>query len=141
MLEVLESPLQLLRSLGESVDALARLPASIERTLQETNGLIVDARAQLTLLGSQIGRMMEQLDKMATVTDRLVDGARSVSTIAGDAQRQMAATTEQLAATNRTLEQLVRFAEPLDRLGKRVAERFSRVTGRAGATDDTDEMP
>ena len=139
MLGVLDSPLHLLRTLGESVEALARLPASIERTLRETNALIADARAQLTLLGGQIGRMMEQLDKMATVTDRLVDGASAVSTIAENAHRQMAATTEQLAATNRTLEQLVRFAEPLDRLGKRVAERFSRVTGRSGTIEEPDD--
>ena len=74
--------------------------------------------------------MMEQLDTMATVTDRRVDGARSISQVALEAQRQMAASTEQLAATNRSLEQIVRLTEPLDRLGKRRADRFSRVTGR-----------
>ena len=38
--------------------------------MRETNALIADARAQLAPLGDQIGRMMEQLDTMATVTDR-----------------------------------------------------------------------
>jgi methyl-accepting chemotaxis protein len=130
VLDWLQTPGHVLRALAESLEALGRFPATLERTMRETNALIADARAQLALLGDQIGRMMEQLDTMATVTDRLVDGARSISQVASEAQRQMAASTEQLAATNRSLEQIVRLTEPLDRLGKRLADRFSRVTGR-----------
>lgn len=118
--------------MGESVQALVEFPATLERTMRETNALIADARAHLALLGEQIRRMMEQLDKMATVSDRLIDGARSIAETATDAQQQMARTTDQLAAMNRSLDQIVRLAEPLDRVGKRVAERFRRATGRGG---------
>jgi ABC-type transporter Mla subunit MlaD len=127
---MLDGPLDLVRALADTLQAIGRLPGTIETTLRETNALIADARGQLERLGAQVSRMMEQLDKMATVTDRLVDGARAISDVADEARRQMAATTSQLAATNRTLEQLVRFAEPLDRLGKRVVDRLARVTGR-----------
>ena len=73
--------------------------------------------------------MMAQLEKMTAVADRLVEGTAAM---AEEARRQMALTTKQLAATNRSLEHIVRLAEPLDRVGKRVVERFQRVTGRRG---------
>jgi ABC-type transporter Mla subunit MlaD len=136
---LVESPLELLRTIGESVRALAELPATLERTLRDTNALIADARTQLAGLGEQVQRMMDQLDKMAVATDRLVDGATSIAGVARDAQRQMAAASDQLAATNRTLEQIVRLAEPLDRMGKRVAEGLMRVTGRRGTPDEPTE--
>jgi methyl-accepting chemotaxis protein len=135
----LEAPRQLLQGLADSVRALAGLPVTLEQTMRETNALVRDARTQLALLAGQIERMMEQLDKMATVTDRLVDGARAISSIADGARAQMAASTEQLAATNRSLEHIVRLTEPLDRLGKRVADRIARVTGRSGPPDDEAE--
>jgi ABC-type transporter Mla subunit MlaD len=132
------SPFEAVRALGDAVRALAELPAALERNLRETNVLITESRAQLALLGEQARRMMEQLDKMATVTDRLVEGATAIATVAEGAQRQMALTTEQLVATNRSLEQIVRLAEPLDRVGKRVAERFQRVTGRRSKPEGVD---
>jgi hypothetical protein len=134
----LQLPLDLVRALRETLHALAELPIALERNLRETNALIAESRSQLELLGEQARRMMVQLDKMATVTDGLVEGTRSIAAAAKDAQRQMVLTTEQLAATNRSLEQIVRLAEPLDRLGKRVAERFLRVTGRRGQSGEPD---
>jgi methyl-accepting chemotaxis protein len=129
-ISLLGMPLELLRSFTDSVRVVVEFPATLEQTMRETNALIADARRELGLLGEQIRRMMEQLDKMATVSDRLVEGTRSIAETATGAQQQMVRTTEQLAATNRSLEQLVRFAEPLDRVGKRVADRFLRVTGQ-----------
>jgi ABC-type transporter Mla subunit MlaD len=134
----LHNPLDVIRALGDAVRALSELPAALECNLRETNVLITEARAQLALLGEQALRMTEQLDKIATVTDRLVDGAKAIATVAEVAQRQMALTTEQLAATNRSLDQIVRMAEPLDRVGKRVAEGLQRVTGRARKRDELD---
>ena len=133
------APLEVVRALGDAVRALAELPAALERNLRETNVLITESRAQLALLGEQARRMMEQLDKMATVTDRLVEGATAIATVAEGAQRQMALTTEQLVATNRSLDQIVRLAEPLDRVGKRMAEGFQRVTGRGRTPGDGTE--
>ena len=130
MIAPLRAPLELVRALGEAVQALAELPTALERNLRETNGLIAESRAQLELLGEQARRMMVQLDKMATVTDGLLEGTKAIAAAAQDVRRQMELTTEQLAATNRSLEHLVRFTEPLDRVGKRVAEGFQRVTGR-----------
>jgi len=129
----LTAPFELLRGLGDSLRALAELPVAIERNLRDTNRLIAEARTQLALLGEQVHRMMEHLDKMATVTDRLVDGTKTIATAAQDAQHEIASTSAQLAATNRSLEQIVRLAEPLDRMGKKVAERLLRVTGRRGS--------
>jgi ABC-type transporter Mla subunit MlaD len=131
------APLEVVRALGDAIRALAELPAALERNLRETNVLITESRAQLALLAEQ-ARMMEQLDKMATVTDRLVEGASAIATVAEGAQRQMALTTEQLVATNRSLDQIVRLAEPLDRVGKRVAEQFQRVTGRRPKPESID---
>ena len=131
-MSILSAPFELIGSLAESARALADIPVTLERSLRETNALIGEARAQLALLGDQVQVMMAQLERMGTVTDRLVQATTSITTAAQDAQRQMAMAGEQLAATNRTLEQIVRLAEPLDRLGKRLAERFTRVTGRAG---------
>jgi ABC-type transporter Mla subunit MlaD len=127
---LLRAPLDLLRSFGDSIRALVEFPVTLEHTMRETNALIADARGQLGLLGEQIRRMMEQLDKMATVSDRLVEGTTSIAETTQGAQEQMMRTTEQLAATNRSLDQIVRLAEPLDRVGKKVAERLLRVTGR-----------
>lgn len=128
MLALLEAPLELVRTLRESARALADIPVALERNLRQTNALIDEARVQLGLLGDQVRGMMEQLEKMNTVTDRLVEGTRSITIAAHDAQQQMAQTGEQLAATNRTLEQIVRLAEPLDRIGKRLAGGLLRVT-------------
>ena len=139
MTSLVESPLDLLRTIGESVRALAELPATLERTLRDTNALIADARTQLGALGQQVQRMMAQLDKMAQATDRLVDGATAIAAVAREAQGQMAAASDQLATTNRTLEQIVRLVEPLDRMGKRVADGLMRVTGRRGASDESSE--
>ena len=132
-------PLELLRTLVDSLRALAELPAMLERNLRDTNELIADARTQLSLLSEQVRRMMEQLDKMVVITDRLVDGTTTIAEVAQEARRQMASTSDQLASTNRTLEQIVRMAEPLDRMGKRVAEGLLRVTGRGGAPTPSSE--
>jgi methyl-accepting chemotaxis protein len=129
-------PLELLRTLVDSLRALAELPAMLERNLRDTNELIADARTQLSLLSEQVRRMMEQLDKMVVITDRLVDGTTTIADVAQEARRQMASTSDQLASTNRTLEQIVRMAEPLDRMGKRVAEGLARVTGRGGSSSE-----
>ncbi len=134
-----DSPLELLWAVGRSLRAIAELPATLERTLRDTNALIADARTRLGDVGVQIERMMSQLDKMAEATDRLVEGATAIAGVAHDAQRQMAAASDQLASTNRTLEHIVRLVEPLDRMGKRVADGLMRVTGRRGAPDDTIE--
>jgi methyl-accepting chemotaxis protein len=133
MTGLIGAPLELLRTITESVRALAELPAMLERNLRDTNLLIADARTQLALLSEQVRRMMEQLDKMVVITDRLVDGTTTIAEVAQDARRQMASTSDQLATTNRTLEQIVRMAEPLDRMGKRVAEGLLRVTGRGSS--------
>ncbi len=125
-------PLDLARALAESAQALAALPATLERTLRDTNLLIDEAREQLVTLSAQVGRMTEQLDKMVAITDGLVDGARSIAAVAGEAERQIGSTGQHLAATNRTLEQIVRLAEPLDRLGKRLGDGLQRLTGRGG---------
>ncbi len=138
MISLFTTPLEIARSLADSARALAELPVTLERTLRETNALIADARAQLTLLGDQVKRMMEQLEKMGTLTDRLVDGVGAITGAAQDAQRQIAATAEQLGATNRTLEQIVRMAEPLDRMGKRLATGLLRVSGRRSTSSDDD---
>ena len=132
-------PLELLRTLVDSLRALAELPAMLERNLRDTNELIADARTQLSLLSEQVRRMMEQLDKMVVITDRLVDGTTTIAEVAQEARRQMASTSDQLASTNRTLEQIVRMAEPLDRMGKRVAEGLLRVTGRGGSSSSSSE--
>jgi methyl-accepting chemotaxis protein len=125
------TPFELLRTIGDSLRALAELPTAIEGTLRETNALIADARAELGLLGAQVRRMMEQLDQMAAVTDRLVEGTQAIAAAAQSAQQQMALTTVQLSTTNRTLEQLVRLVEPLDRVTRSLGERFQRLTGRS----------
>jgi methyl-accepting chemotaxis protein len=130
------TPFELLRTLGDSLRALAELPTAIEGTLRETNALIADARAELSLLGTQVRRMMDQLDQMAAVTDRLVEGTQAIAAAAQSAQQQMALTTVQLSTTNRTLEQLVRLVEPLDRVTRSLGERFQRLTGRRDAADD-----
>jgi chromosome segregation ATPase len=130
MTSPLRVPLELVRALTEAIQALAGLPTALERNLRETNGLIAESRAQLELLGEQARRMTVQLDKMAAVTDGLLEGTKAIAGAADDVRRQMELTTAQLAATNRSLEQLVRFTEPLDRVGKRMAESFQRVTGR-----------
>jgi ABC-type transporter Mla subunit MlaD len=139
VISVLEVPLELLGALRDTIRALAELPVALERNLRETNAVIAESRAQLEVLGEQARSMMAQLEKMATVTDGLVEGTRTIAAVARDAQRQMALTTEQLAATNRNLEQIVRMAEPLDRLGKRVAESLQRVTGRRSPPDEESE--
>ena len=130
------TPFELLRTLGDSLRALAELPTAIEGTLRETNALIADARAELGLLATQVRRMMDQLDRMAAVTDRLVEGTQAIAAAAQSAQQQMALTTVQLTTTNRTLEQLVRLVEPLDRVTRSLGERFQRFTGRREAPDD-----
>jgi ABC-type transporter Mla subunit MlaD len=136
---VLQTPLEIVRAIGDSMRALAELPGALERSVRATTGLIADSRAQLAVLGDQVQRMMEQLEKMATVTDRLLDGAKAITTAAEQAQRQLVNASEQLAATNWNLEQLVRFAEPLDRVGKKLAGGLARVTGRGKATDEEGE--
>jgi methyl-accepting chemotaxis protein len=128
---LVSTPLDLARALAESARALAALPATLERTLRDTNLLIDEARQQLVTLSAQVVRMTEQLDKMVAITDGLVDGARSIAAVAGEAERQIGATGQYLAATNRTLEQIVRLAEPLDRLGKRLGDGLQRLTGRS----------
>ena len=125
-------PLDVARALAESALALAALPATLERTLRDTNLLIDEAREQLSTLSAQVGRMTDQLDKMVDITDGLVDGARSIAVVAGEAERQIGSTGQHLAATNRTLEQIVRLAEPLDRLSKRLGDGLQRLTGRGG---------
>jgi ABC-type transporter Mla subunit MlaD len=139
MVSLFQTPLEIARAVSESVRALAELPAALERSLRGTTALIEDSRAQLALLGEQVQRMMDQLEKMATVTDRLLEGAQAITAAAHDAQRQMAQTSEQLAATNRSLEQIVRLAEPLDRAGKRLAEGLARVTGRGKPPSEPQE--
>jgi ABC-type transporter Mla subunit MlaD len=136
MTSLIESPLEILRSAADSVRALAELPVTLERTLRDTNALIADARTQLAGLGEQAQRMMAQLDRMAEATDRLVDGATAIARVAREAQQQVAAANDQLVATNRALDQIVRLAEPLDRMGKRVTDGLLRVTGRRGGTDE-----
>jgi hypothetical protein len=128
MTSFVAAPFELMKAVGDSVRALAELPATLERSLRDTNALIAEARTQLALLS-------EQLDKMVVVTDRLVETTSAIAAVAEGAQRQMAATGEQLAAANRSLEHIVRLAEPLDRMGKRVAEGLLRVTGRATPHD------
>ena len=86
------------------------------------------------------GTMMTQLEKMTTVADRLVQATGPMAGMAEEARRQMALTTEQLAATNRSLENIVRLAEPFDRVGKRVVERFRRVTGRGGSEPGSEDV-
>ena len=132
---LLTLPFDVLRGVTEGVRALAELPVALERTMRETNALIAESRAQLELLRIQAERMMTQLEKMTSVADRLVDGTTPMVGMAEEARRQMALTTEQLAATNRSLEHIVQLAEPLDRVGKRVVERFRRVTGRGGPSE------
>ncbi len=132
MSSALQAPLDLIHALRETLRALAELPTALERNLRETNVLIAESRGQLEVLGEQARAMTVLLEKMTAVTDGLVEGTKVIAAAAQDAQRQMVLTTEQLAATNRSLEQIVRFAEPLDRMGKRVAERLLRVTGRRG---------
>jgi hypothetical protein len=132
-------PFEVLRALADAVRALADLPVALERTMRETNALIGESRAQLQLLREQAGKMMEQLEKMTVVADQLVDATGPMAGMADEARRQMALTTEQLSATNRNLEHIVRLAEPLDRVGKLVVERFRRVTGRGGAEPGSDE--
>ena len=132
-------PLELVRALGDAVQALAQLPTALERNLRETNGLIAESRAQLELLGEQARRMTAQLDNMAAVTDGLLDGTKAIAAAAQDVRRQMELTTEQLAATNRSLDHIVRLTQPLDRVGKRVAEGFQRVTGRGRTPDEGGE--
>ena len=139
MFAPLRAPLDVVRALGEAVQALAGVPTALERNLRETNGLIAESRAQLELLGEQVRRMMVQLDKMAAVTDGLLEGTKAIAAAAQDVRRQMELTAEQLAGTNRSLEQLVRFAEPFDRVGKRVAEGFQRVTGRGRTSGESVE--
>ena len=139
MISPLRAPVELVRAVAEAVQALAELPTALERNLRETNGLIAEARAQLELLGEQARRMMVQLDKMAAVTDGLLEGTKAIAAAADDVRRQMELTTAQLAATNQNLGQLVRFTEPLDRVGKRVAEGFQRVTGRAKTSGEPAE--
>jgi methyl-accepting chemotaxis protein len=129
---LVSTPLDVARALAESAQALAALPATLERTLRDTNLLIDEARQQLVTLSAQVERMTEQLDKMVAITDGLVDGARSIAAVAGEAERQIGSTGQYLAATNRTLEQIVRLAEPLDRLGKRLGDGLQRLTGRSG---------
>src|SRR5207249_496340 len=128
----LPTPLDLVRAVGGSLRAIVEFPATLQQTMRETTALIADARKQLALLGEQIRRMMEQLDKMAMVSDRLIEGARSIAETGQGAQHQLARTTEHLAAASRSLDQIVRLAEPLDRMGKRVADGFLRATGRRG---------
>ena len=139
MISPLRAPFEIVRSLGEAVQALAAVPAALERNLRETNALIADSRAQLELLGESVRRMMTQLDKMAAVTDGLLEGTRAIAAAAQDVRRQMEVTSAQLSATNHSLEQLVRFAEPLDRVGKRVAQGLQRVTGRGRTPDEAPE--
>ncbi len=135
-MSALEAPLELVRAFGDAIRALAEVPAALDRNLRETNALITESRQQLQLLADQARRMMEQLDKMATVTDRLVEGAMSIAAVAEGAQRQMALTTDQLVATNRSLEQIVRLAEPLDRMTRRFSASIQRVTGRGRTPGD-----
>jgi ABC-type transporter Mla subunit MlaD len=132
-------PLELVRALGDAVQALAQLPTALERNLRETNGLIAESRAQLALLGDQARLMTVQLDKMAAVTDGLLEGTKAIAAAAQDVRRQMELTTEQLAATNRSLDHIVRLTQPLDRVGKRVAEGLQRVTGRGRVPDESGE--
>jgi hypothetical protein len=73
-MSLVDSPVELIQSLAGSLRALAELPRTVERTLHDTNTLIAEARMQLGMLGEQVHRLMEQLDKMAAVTDRLIDG-------------------------------------------------------------------
>ena len=115
MASVLALPFELLGGLTEAVRALADLPVALERTMRETNALIAESRAQLEMLREQAGKMMTQLEKMTTVADRLVQATGPMAGMAEEARRQMALTTEQLAATNRSLENIVRLAEPFDR--------------------------
>jgi predicted nuclease with TOPRIM domain len=137
-MSALLAPFELVRALGDAVRAITELPTALERNLRETNVLIVESRAQLALLAEQARRMMEQLDKMATVTDRLVESATAIARVAESAQRQIALTTDSLVATNRSLAQIVRMAEPLDRVGRQLAERFQRVTGRRPKPDESE---
>ena len=108
MTSVVRLPVDLVRGLTQVVRGLAELPLALERTMRETNALIAESRAQLELLREQAGRMMAQLEKMAAVADRLVEGTAPMAAMAEEARRQMALTTEQLAATNRSLEHIVR---------------------------------
>jgi hypothetical protein len=136
MTPLVEAPLQLVAGIMEAIRALGALPAALERNLRDTNALIGEARAELSLLSEQVRRMMDQLDKMVVITDRLVASTTAIAAVADGAHRQIAATGEQLAAANRSLEHLVRLAEPLDRMGKRVAEGLLRVTGRGGSAGE-----
>ena len=135
MTSFLSAPFELVWQLGRSARALAELPVALEQSLRETNALIAETRTHLTLLANQVERMMEQLDKMATVADRLVDGTKAIAENANDAKLQMASTSEQIAAANRSLEQIVRLTEPIDRMSKKVVDRLLRVTGGRSSDD------
>ena len=135
MASLLALPLDLVRRLTDTIAGLTELPAALERTMRETNGLIAESRAQLVMLREQADRIVVQLEKMTAIVDRLVDATGPMTGMAEEARRQMAITSEQLAATNGTLQEIVRLAGPLDRLGKRVSEGLLRVTGRRGASE------
>ena len=137
-MSIVKLPLDLITGLTEMVRALADLPEKLERIIRETNGLIAESRGQLESLHAQASEISRQLEKMTATADQLLAATAPMVAMAEEARQQMKVSTEQLASTNRNLEQIVQIVEPIDRAGKLVAKRFRRVTGRGGADPGDD---
>ena len=136
MLSLLRAQLDLVKMLGDSLRAIAEFPTTLQETMRETNALVADARETLARLGGQIERMMDQLDNIGEMSDRLIAGTKTITSSADGAQTQMERAIEQLVAANRSLDQIVRLIEPLNRVSTRVSEGFLRATGRRAVPGD-----
>lgn len=130
MASLLTAPLELIAKLMESAQALAEFPATLERTLRETNALIGKLAQQLDGVQGQIDRIVTQLDAVAPHLDALRAQVGPLVEVADGARQHLVTATTQLATTAHDLERIANIAEPLDAVSKRVVDQFRRVTGR-----------
>lgn len=135
MFSVVRLPLDLLSGLAEAVHALAALPAELERTIRDTNALMAALRTELGGLHDQVERIAVQLETMGPVIEGLVERTTPLIDVADAARRELVAATAQLTATGQSLERALQMAAPLDLVGKRIADRFRRVTRQGGPTE------
>ena len=129
-------PLDLVRGFTDAIQSLTEFPVILERTLRDTNAAIADLRLQLAGLQSQMGRIAAQLETMRPALDTLVERTAPLIDAAEGARRELAGATERLVVTTQSLERIVQMAAPLDLVGKRVVDRFRRVTG-GGSTESS----
>lgn len=112
--------------LVETLEALAALPQALDKNMRQTNELIESTGKQLDELKTQTVLLLEQMRLIQQTAAQLGSAAPALTEMAEIAKEQMALTTVQLERTNEQLDQVLKVAEPLDKMGQRLGKFLDR---------------